>query len=212
MATSPEQPSTTAASANSPAHHPAVLETEIAGQITPAVEMTTLPARVEPSSSSEKPQSAAPISSNAPQLSLPADEPSFSQNIAQAQSAAAASENTAVPSSSAAEAPALTRHETEAIGPSTDSVIAAPIVDLDVSSGPVITITLLLTSGARHPYKIDEKYLKKRNVKVDSMDPFNISVYTLKELILRDWRSGTFTLSTLRCIYCRSQIRSTRRS
>jgi len=49
-------------------------------------------------------------------------------------------------------------------------------------------ITLLLTSGARHPYKIDEKYLKKRKVEVDGMDPLNISVYTLKELILRDWR------------------------
>lgn len=47
---------------------------------------------------------------------------------------------------------------------------------------------LLLTTGARHPYKIDEKYLKKRNVQVDDMDPYNISVYTLKELIWRDWR------------------------
>jgi hypothetical protein len=51
---------------------------------------------------------------------------------------------------------------------------------------------LLLTTGARHPYKIDEKYLKKRNVTVEEMDPYNISVYTLKELIWRDWREGTF--------------------
>lgn len=49
---------------------------------------------------------------------------------------------------------------------------------------------LLLTTGARHPYKIDGKYLKKRNVEVEEMDPYNISVYTLKELIWRDWREG----------------------
>lgn len=58
----------------------------------------------------------------------------------------------------------------------------------------VCTITLLLPTGARHPYKIDEKYLTKRNVEVpDSTedgrkDPFSISVYKLKELILREWR------------------------
>jgi hypothetical protein len=61
-------------------------------------------------------------------------------------------------------------------------------------AGPVLVITLLLTSGARHPYKIDEKYLTKRNVNVPGVtesgrkDPFSISVYTLKELILREWR------------------------
>ena len=58
----------------------------------------------------------------------------------------------------------------------------------------MLVITLLLTSGARHPYKIDEKYLTKRNVNVPGVtesgkkDPFSISVYTLKELILREWR------------------------
>jgi hypothetical protein len=50
---------------------------------------------------------------------------------------------------------------------------------------------LLPSTGARHPYKIDEKYLKKRNVMVDNMDPYNISVGTLKDLIWRDWREGT---------------------
>jgi hypothetical protein len=55
----------------------------------------------------------------------------------------------------------------------------------------VLVIMLLLPStGARHPYKIDGKYLKKRNVTVDDMDPYNINVYTLKELIWRDWREG----------------------
>jgi Ubiquitin-2 like Rad60 SUMO-like len=49
-------------------------------------------------------------------------------------------------------------------------------------------ITLLLTSGARHPFKLDAKYLSKRNVEVPGNDPFNLSVYKLKELILREWR------------------------
>lgn len=59
---------------------------------------------------------------------------------------------------------------------------------------PVCQITLLLPTSARHPYKIDEKYLAKRNVVTPSLtedgksDPFSISVYTLKELILREWR------------------------
>ncbi|KAL2137201.1 hypothetical protein VTI74DRAFT_6412 [Chaetomium olivicolor] len=58
----------------------------------------------------------------------------------------------------------------------------------------VCTITLLLPNGARHPYRIDEKYLAKRNVDVPEVtesggrDPFSISVYKLKELILREWR------------------------
>jgi len=72
-------------------------------------------------------------------------------------------------------------------------------------------ITLLLTSGARHPYRIDEKYLLKRQVnvpgKTDSgkMDPYSISVYTLKELILREWREEWETKpsspSSIRLIY-----------
>ncbi|KAH8735925.1 ubiquitin-related domain-containing protein [Ilyonectria robusta] len=63
------------------------------------------------------------------------------------------------------------------------------------SDGPVCNITLLLTSGSRHPYKIDSKYLSRRNVDIPDQtesgqpDPFSISIYTLKELILREWRS-----------------------
>jgi hypothetical protein len=62
------------------------------------------------------------------------------------------------------------------------------------ADGPVCNITLLLPSGARHPYRIDEKYLAKRNVDVPELtedgktDPRSISVYKLKELILREWR------------------------
>lgn len=64
----------------------------------------------------------------------------------------------------------------------------------NTESSPVCTITLLLPTGARHPYKLDEKYLAKRNVEMPDVtesgrrDPFSISVYKLKELILREWR------------------------
>lgn len=60
--------------------------------------------------------------------------------------------------------------------------------------GPVCNIVLLLPTGARHPYKIDDRYLTKRNVDVPEItengkkDPFSVSVYKLKELILREWR------------------------
>lgn len=75
-----------------------------------------------------------------------------------------------------------------AIGPSSDKS-APPLPESEIL-GPSLLITLLLISGARHPYKIDEKYLKKRNVNVDGNNPVNMSVYTLKELIWREWRDG----------------------
>ncbi|KAJ5741378.1 hypothetical protein N7533_010787 [Penicillium manginii] len=56
-------------------------------------------------------------------------------------------------------------------------------------NGPSLDITLLLTTGSRHPFTIDGKYLKKRSITVENNDPFAISVYTLKELIWREWRS-----------------------
>ena len=65
----------------------------------------------------------------------------------------------------------------------------------EASEEPLVcTITLLLPTGARHPFRIDEKYLSKRSVEVPEVtdsgrkDPFSISVYKLKELILRGWR------------------------
>lgn len=72
-----------------------------------------------------------------------------------------------------------------------DSPSASPSNPAD---GPICNITLLLPTGARHPYKIDDKYLTKRSVDVPEVtengkkDPFSISVYKLKELILREWR------------------------
>ncbi len=89
--------------------------------------------------------------------------------------------------------PARSRAESEAIGAATDN----PSIRPDPSGGPVVMITLLLINGARHPYKVDDRYLRKRNVTVDDMNPFNISVYTLKELIWRDWREGTESMKFL---------------
>ncbi|KAF2166088.1 hypothetical protein M409DRAFT_55431 [Zasmidium cellare ATCC 36951] len=87
-----------------------------------------------------------------------------------------------------ADAPApLERKETEALGPATD----APITTA-ASAGPTLNISLMLTTGVRHPYKIDEKYLRNRKVEAknaeDEFDPREISGYKLKELIWTDWR------------------------
>lgn len=82
----------------------------------------------------------------------------------------------------------LTRLKSTAIGPSSDEPIPVP-KDVE-ETGPVLMITLLLINGARHPFKLDAKYLNKRNVEVQGNDPFNLSVYKLKELILREWREG----------------------
>ncbi|KAF2002864.1 ubiquitin-like protein [Amniculicola lignicola CBS 123094] len=146
------------------------------------VEMTTLPL---PPSAAEPSSTPAPIAESAP-VTASRELPSQStQDAPPSQSTPAVEESIAPSNPSKPTPPAdLARTETEAIGPSTDN----PVVKLDTASGPVVLITLLLTTGARHPYKIDEKYLKKRSVNVDAMDPYNISVYTLKELIWRDWR------------------------
>ena len=94
------------------------------------------------------------------------------------------------PTSDATSPPPLTREKTvPAIGPATDK--PTPVPKESEIDGPVLFITLLLSStGARHPYKLDEKYLRKRNVVVEGNNPINISLYKLKELILRDWREG----------------------
>jgi len=101
--------------------------------------------------------------------------------------------STEPPAATSSTTPQLSGLGSVAIGPSTDAAIALPTSGANTAN-PVCIITLLLTSGARHPYKLDEKYLTKRNVDVPGVtesgkkDPFSISVYTLKELILREWR------------------------
>jgi hypothetical protein len=105
----------------------------------------------------------------------------------------------------------ITRLDSVAIGPHIeDAPVITPVVSHS-EAGPVLIITLLLTSGARHPYKIDERYLTKRNVNVPGVteagrkDPYSISVYTLKELILREWReeweAQPSSPSSIRLIY-----------
>jgi len=90
------------------------------------------------------------------------------------------------PSSALAGSPTMSRTFSTAIGPSSESPVV-PAKDTDVT-GPVLIVTLLLTNGARHPFRLDAKYLAKRGVEVLDNDPFNLSVYKLKELILREWR------------------------
>ena len=81
-----------------------------------------------------------------------------------------------------------------AIGEASDDVGKAGSSVPRGEGPPVCVITLLVPSGKKHPYKIDEKYLAKRNVNIPGTtasghkDPFSISAYTLKELILREWR------------------------
>ncbi|EME40485.1 hypothetical protein DOTSEDRAFT_74152 [Dothistroma septosporum NZE10] len=87
------------------------------------------------------------------------------------------------------QSPLLTRKETEALGPAADEAEAHSAG----ASGPQLSISLMLTTGARHPYKIDEKYLRNRKVEAKdangAFDPKAISGYQLKELIWTDWRS-----------------------
>jgi len=74
-----------------------------------------------------------------------------------------------------------------AIGSSSD--LPSPPTKESGDPGPSLVITLLLTTGAKHPFKLDGKYLRKRGVNVADFDPYAMSVYTLKELIWREWRS-----------------------
>ena len=86
--------------------------------------------------------------------------------------------------------PPLLREQTApAIGPATDRPV--PLSKEATIEGPVLLITLLLANtGARHLFKLDARYLRKRGVEVEENNPINMSLYKLKELILRDWREG----------------------
>ncbi|KAK9417691.1 hypothetical protein SUNI508_01448 [Seiridium unicorne] len=101
-------------------------------------------------------------------------------------------EGSAQPSAKAlGKAPAMSPEsaDQDAIGPA-DS-------NQEPSNPGELTVDILIiipSTGNRHPFRINEKYLKKRNVNVTGvtedgkMDPFSITVYTLKELVLREWR------------------------
>lgn len=153
-------------------------------------------------STSDTTQTAAPVEmdtlqSSSEQLPHPVDRIDPQQSMAQPSddpettttAAAATAADPAHPQPSSQQPqPTLTRKETEALGPATETAITQP-----TSAGPVLSITLMLTTGARHPYKIDEKYLKNRNCEAHAKDgtfePRELSGYKLKELIWTDWRS-----------------------
>jgi hypothetical protein len=169
---------------SSPQQAAAVSRTEISQEefSSSPVEMKTLPSSSDaPAAANTTAQPSEPTTAGPSEIAVP-----HTSETIPAQSSQAAATVATLP------AP-LNRSETEAIGPSTDTPAAVP----DSSNGPVVVIMLLLPStGARHPYKIDERYLRKRNVTVDDMDPYNINVYTLKELIWRDWREGKSSVQT----------------
>ena len=83
---------------------------------------------------------------------------------------------------------------TAAIGAASDNP-HSEVEPAEITS-TMLMITLLLSTGARHLFKLDDKYLQKRSVTVEDDNPINLSVYTLKELIWRDWRTGEFCNST----------------
>ena len=71
--------------------------------------------------------------------------------------------------------------------PTEDNPISAT-ADAAPDPSSTVHITLLLLSGARHPFKIDARYLNRRNVNVEANNPLNLTIYNVKELIWRDWR------------------------
>lgn len=65
------------------------------------------------------------------------------------------------------------------------------------SSTAALSITLLLISGVRHQFTMDEAYLEQHSIKTQSgkeslTDPFEMSVGQLKECIWKDWKDGMF--------------------
>lgn len=150
-------------------------------------------------------------------VGTPAPAPAASTSTSAADSAAKQQQQpqTAIPSSNLATGSISPQSQPGAATTTTaDTIVPAggsPTSPAPGGDVPALVITLLLTSGARHPYKIDEKYLTKRNVSIPGTtesgrkDPFSISVYTLKELILREWRdeweAQPSSPSSIRLIY-----------
>ncbi|TRX97559.1 hypothetical protein FHL15_001314 [Xylaria flabelliformis] len=99
-----------------------------------------------------------------------------------------------VQDSTNAEAPSSPPRHNGPASPEHEDLTIDPVDSQSNNGALTVNIMLQLTNGARHPFRIDEKYLTKRNVTVTgktedgNMDPASITVYTLKELILRDWR------------------------
>ena len=121
------------------------------------------------------------------------DEPTTAPN--DGEPAAAPAKNDEAPAAKNTE-PAAKGDESSdaAIGEASAEVARAGGSGSRGDGGPVCVITLLVPSGKKHPYKLSEKYLTRRGVTIPGMtlsghkDVLSISVYTLKELILREWR------------------------
>ncbi|TKA83665.1 hypothetical protein B0A55_00462 [Friedmanniomyces simplex] len=140
--------------------------------------------RIDPTNSMAQPNNSLSPAS-APTTSAPAIDPHPTTSIASPSEPATATTPSPSP---------LTRKQTEALGPATDADLSAPLMPTSTSAGPALNINLMLTTGAKHPYKIDEKYLTNRNTVAKSpsgdgsFDPMAITGYKLKELIWTDWR------------------------
>lgn len=179
-----------APAANPPTHDTARLQ-----QPSDAVPMESIP-QSQPDSNSIAATTTATApeadSSTAVAATVISDEPSAAPGVETSTDKEAPKEGE---STAASAPPPLVKDRSDsimAIGPAQDDITA---MTPGATDGPVCQITLLLTTGTRHPYKIDARYLAKRNVPVPDNteagqpDPFSISIYTLKELILREWRS-----------------------
>ncbi len=160
------------------------------------------PARERPAAVAEAPatpKQSAVGSSSSPQPSTGAtitnDAPTSEAGAAQDAAAAAAAGTSAEAAADPASVAGAVRGRSDSLSITHDDEIA-PVSSAGAadSGGLVCNITLLLPNGNRHPFRIDDRYLTKRNVEVPDLtdsghkDPFSISVYKLKELILREWR------------------------
>ncbi|KAF5659230.1 hypothetical protein FHETE_9474 [Fusarium heterosporum] len=151
-----------------------------------AMESITQPSEQTPVEHSREAADKTTAAEPASSIAVPATSDNIDQSTATVPASLKGKEKEAIP-------PPPTKQDSNlGIGPAVDDIRE---VSGGSSDGPVCTITLLLTSGSRHPYRIDAKYLSRRNVDIPDQtesglpDPFSISIYTLKELILREWRS-----------------------
>lgn len=66
-----------------------------------------------------------------------------------------------------------------------------------ISSTPTsLPVTILLQSGARHQFTLDSEYLSRHSIRAEMQkevlsNPFEMTVYQLKECIWKDWKEGT---------------------
>ncbi|KAK2766771.1 hypothetical protein FQN54_006085 [Arachnomyces sp. PD_36] len=143
---------------------------------------------LDPSTMNDSPTPSGQPTSQPPPTQPPSDEPTkeILPEAADKESSQLPATSTEDPHPTLSHSESLEPKFSTAIGPSSEQP-DLPSKECD-EVGPSLVITLLLTTGARHPFKIDGKYLRKRSVNVDNNDPFSMSVYTLKELIWREWR------------------------